>query len=364
MTQTVIPWGDKRAIKKWSADLAVDMLDKSYFNDKFIGRNTNSVIEEKTDLQSGAGDRVQFDLSAPLAGNPIAGDNRVRGSGDQLKFYSDEIIIDQVRKEVSAGGRMTRKRTLHDLRKVAKDRLSDYWAKWMDEVIFMYLAGARGINEDFIDDDMTFAGHADNPLRAPDDQHHMFGGDATSKATIVAADTMDRATIERVSTKARMLKAKDPKTSNMQPVKLGSQEHYVMVMTPFQEHDLRMSVGDASWNQARAAAAGAEGKNDPIFKGGLGLINNVVLHSHSSVIRFDDYGAGANINAARALFMGRQAGCMAVGMSGGRFSWHEEMEDRDNEPVVTCGTIIGISKTRFNNRDFGVMAVDTAETQL
>ena len=110
------------------------------------------------------------------------------------------------------------------------------------------------------------------------------------------------------------------------------------------------------------AAAGAEGKANPIFRGGLGMINNVVLHSHESAIRFKDYGAGSNVSAGRALFMGRQAAVIAYGNGGGgmRFNWKEETDDYGNEPTVAAGTIIGITKTRFNNRDFGVVSIDTA----
>lgn len=361
MSQTVIPWGDPKAVKKWSANLAVDMLDKSYFNTKFIGKGANNIIEEKKDLEADPSDRVSFDLSVQLRKAPTTGDKRVKGNGENLKFFTDEIIIDQARHEVSAGGRMTRKRTVHDLRQVARDRLGDYWSKWQDELFFIYLSGARGINEDFIED-TGYAGHATNPLRAPDAQHILYGGDATSKASLVAADVMTRNVIERAVTRARMMRAKDPATANMVPVKTGSEEHYVTVMSPYQEHDMRNAAG-SEWLDIQKAAAGADGKKNKIFIGGMGMINNVVLHCHPSAIRFDDYGAGSDVEASRALFMGRQAGVYACGMKNGRFDWSEEMEDRGNEPVVTAGTIIGVSKTRFNNRDFGVMAIDTAATE-
>ena len=90
------------------------------------------------------------------------------------------------------------------------------------------------------------------------------------------------------------------------------------------------------------------------------MINNVVLHSHESVIRFGDYGGGA-VKAARALFMGRQAGAVAYGSTNGmRFEWTEEKKDHGNERTVAAGLIIGVKKTRFNGSDFGIMSLDTA----
>lgn len=359
MGQTVIPFGDPKAQKKWSGQLFVETTKKSYF-ERFIGTSENSVIQRKTDLESDAGDRISFDLSVQLRGAPTSGDDRLKGKEEALKFYTDEVIIDQLRKSVSAGGKMTRKRTAHDLRQVAKDRLSDYWAQYIDELNFIYLSGARGINEDFLQDP-NYTGHAGNPLRQPDAQHLLFGGDATSKATLTADDKMSRELIERAANKARMMRARDPKTANLLPVSVNGEKHYVMLMSPDQEYDLRTEQSASGWLEIQKAAAAAEGKANPIFKGGLGMINNIVLHSHESVIRFNDYGAGQNVYAARALFLGKQAGVIAYGTAGGlRFTWKEEVDDFGNEPVVAAGTILGVSKTRFNGRDFGVVSIDTA----
>lgn len=359
MSQTVIPFGDPKAQKKWSGKLFLETIAQSYW-ERFVGENDNNIIQRKTELESDAGDRISFDLSIQLRGAPVRGDNRAKGTEESLKFYTDEVIIDQIRHPVSAGGKMTRKRTAHDLRRIAKDRLAEYWSQYIDELYFIYMSGARGINEDYIEP-TSFAGHAGNAIQAPDAFHIIYGGDATSKATIDATDTMSRLLIERATVKAKMMRATDPKTANMVPVTVEGGKHYVVVMSPYQEYDLRNEVGERGWLEVSKAAAGAEGRKSPIFRGGSGMINDTVLHKHSSAVRFSDYGAGGNVAAARALFMGRQAGVVAFGTAGGlRFTWKEEMDDYGNEPSVVAGTIIGVKKTRFNGRDFGVMALDTA----
>lgn len=358
MSRTVVPFGDPKAVKKWSASLFVDVTKTSYFERKFVGKDENSVIQRKTELETGPGDRISYDLSMELRGRPTYGDKRLKGKEENLKFYTDEVAIDQVRKSVSAGGRMTRKRNAHDLRRTAKQRLTEYWSRFIDEMLFIYLSGARGINEDFIEA-LDWSGHANNPIQAPDAGHTLYGGDAVSKSTITSDDTMSRDVVEKAVTKARMLHATDPDSASMPAITINGEGHYCMVMSPFQEHDLRTS-DSAGWLDVQKAAAGAEGRNNPIFKGGLGMINNCVLHSHVSVIRFNDYGTGGNLPAARALFMGRQAAVIAYGSGNGlRFSWKEEVEDYGNEPVVASGTILGVKKSRFNDRDFGVIAVDT-----
>lgn len=359
MATTVVAFGDPKAVKKWSANLAVDTRKKSYFENRFIGTDDNSVIQRKTELDSDAGDRIVFDLCIQMRKKPTYGDARLEGKEESLKFYQDEVCIDQVRHAASGGGKMTRKRTVHDLRTIARGRLGDYFARFTDEIFFMYLSGARGINQDFIEG-TDYQGFASNPIQAPDSEHILFGGVATSKASMTPADTMTRVMIERALNKAEMMQARNPETANMVPVSIESSEAYVVLMSPDQEYDLRVS-DEKGWLEIQKAATGAEGKNNPIFKGGLGMIGGAVLHKHRNAIRFNDYGAGSNVSAARALLLARQAGVVAYGTTGGlRYSWKEETKDYENEPTVASGFIGGVKKTRFAGKDFGVIALDTA----
>jgi N4-gp56 family major capsid protein len=135
-------------------------------------------------------------------------------------------------------------------------------------------------------------------------------------------------------------------------------------MSPYQEHQLRTASG-SEWVDFQKAAAAAEGKANPLFRGNLGMIKNVVLHSHENVVRFSTWGSGVNLPGARALFLGRQAGVIAFGDSSGMsFQWHEEQKDYKSKVNIAAGTIFGVKKTRFNSKDFGVIAVDTYAAQV
>lgn len=59
----------------------------------------------------------------------------MEGNEEDLKFYTDSLYIDQARGGVNTGGRMTRKRTIHDLRKVARARQSEWWARVFDQLV-------------------------------------------------------------------------------------------------------------------------------------------------------------------------------------------------------------------------------------
>lgn len=367
--KTIVGVGDPKAIKRYSAFLAVDIGRKSYFNKKFmgVGEEAQTPIQTLPHLESDSGDNISYDLVMQLKMRPIQGDATLRGKEEDLKFYTDSLYIDQLRGGVNTGGKMSRKRTVHDMRKIARVRQSEWWARLFDETLFMYLSGARGINDDFIEG-TTFAGYAGNSFVAPDSYHIMYGGDATGKDDLDAADKLDLTLIDRAKTRAQTIGGGTSGLPSLQPCEIDGEPHYCLVMHPWSAYDLRTNAKTGQWIDIQKAAAGAEGRNNPMFKGGLGMYNNIILHEHKAVIRFSDYGASnpAVIAASRALFMGRQAAVVAFGSPGTglRFGWHEEMEDRGNQVVITTSSIFGVKKTAFTidgtSRDFGVMALDVA----
>lgn len=283
----------------------------------------------------------------------------------KLKFYTDSVTIDQMRGGVNTGGRMSRKRTIRDLRKIARARQSEWWARVFDELFFMYLSGSRGVDTAGVYP-VGYAGFANNPLVAPDAAHILWGGDATSKASLDATDVFDLRLIDRAVTRADSMGGGSSQIPMMEPIMINGEEHYVMVIHPFHEHALRTNTSTGQWFDIQKAAAAAEARNNPIFKGGMGMYRNTVIHRHRAVTRFNDYGAGGNVAAARALFMGRQAAVCAFGSPGTglRFDWNEETRDNGNVAVITTSTICGIKKTAFTingvSRDFGLISCDVA----
>lgn len=375
MAQTIVGLNDPKAVKKFSAFLAVDVGRKSYFNKKFMGKGieAQTPIQMLTSLESDSGEQISYDLVMQLRMQPVEGDNTLEGKEEDLKFYTDQVYIDQARGGVNTGGRMTRKRTIHDLRKVARARQSEWWARIFDELFFLYLSG--GFRDsgsgaaDFDNADYTYpsgyAGFANNPFVAPDAVHRAYGGDATSFGTLDANDKLSLSDLDKLVAKASTLGGGTAGIPALEPLSIDGEEHYVLVMHPWQEYDVRTNSSTGQWLDIQKAAAGAEGRNNPIFKGALGMYNGVVMHKHRSVLRRTDGGAGA-VSVARALFMGRQAGVCAFGSPGTglRFDWAEESRDNGNQAVITTSSIFGVKKTAFTiegtSRDFGLVALDTA----
>lgn len=367
MARTIVGVNDAKAVKRWAGLLAYDVSQKSYFNQRFMGRGAEAEvpIQILTDLETDAGEQITYDLLAELKMAPVEGEDVLEGKEEAQKFYTDQIYIDQARAGVNTGGRMTRKRTLHNLREKAKRQQSSWWGRLMDELLFIYLSGNRGINTNFLLP-LGYAGRANNALTAPTTNHVLYGNDATAFNNIDSNDKFDLRLIDRAKTKADAQGGGATGIPVLQPCKIDGNETFVCVMHTFQEDDLRSNTNTGQWLDIQKAAAGAEGRNNPLFKGSLGMYRGCILHSHRNVIRFNNAGAGANVEAARGLFMGSQAAVVAFGSPGTnlRYDWHEETRDNGDKVVISTSSIFGIKKVTWNmdgtNNDFGAFALDTA----
>jgi N4-gp56 family major capsid protein len=230
----------------------------------------------------------------------------------------------------------------------------------------MYLSGARGVNTDFVYP-TTYTGFANNSMTSPDSNHIVYGGVATNKASMTSTDKMSTLPIDKAVAYAEMMGGGGPAYSavpQVQKVEIDGDECYLVVMNPYQKFDLRRNTTTNDWADIQKALAALMGKNSEFIKGGMGMWNGCVLHSHASCIQFSDYGSGA-VAAVRALFCGVQSAVIAFGSPGQdlRFGWHEEERDNGNEVVISTHSICGIKKVTFNGNDFGVSAIDTAATK-
>jgi len=362
MAQTIIGLNDAKAVKRYSGNLAVDVGRKGYWTNKFMasGEVPTRPLWRLTDLEADSGEQITYDLSMQLKMKPVQGDDPIKGKAEKLNFYTDNIYIDQLRGGADCGGRMTRKRTLHDLRKIAKARSIDWWARVFDETIFMYLSGARGVNSDFIED-TTFTGYANNSFTAPDTTHLIYGGTATSKATIANTDKFSLDAIDRCVARAELMGGGVQGVPQIQPAEIEGEKRFLCLINPTQAYNLRTGTDANGWADIQKALATALGNKSNFITGAMGIHNDVVIHKHQNLIQFSDYGATGDLPAARALFCGIQAGVIAFGSPGKdlRFGWREEEEDAGNRIEIYTNTMVGVKKVSFNGLDFGVMAIDT-----
>lgn len=366
--RTVIGVNDPQAVKKWSTALGAAVNKASYFARNMMGMGTDRrlPIQRMDELQSDAGDEVTFDLLMPMNMEPVVGDETLDGKEQPLKYYTDKMRIDQVRGGADLGSRMMRKRTLRELRKDAHRVQTDWWKRLYDELFFIYLSGTRGTATGYIWPTAS-AFFSVNALSAPDSMHQMYGGAATSKATIAATDNFDLRLIDKAVAKAETMGGDGSDEISMLACEIEGGEHYVALMHTFQFDSMKSNTSTGQWLDIQKAATAAQGQKNPIFAGSEGMYHDVILHKHRNVVGFADYGAGTNLPARRALFLGAQAAAIAFGSPGTglRFDWTEEVKDHGNSIKIGTNSIFGVKKVTYKSkdlavqRDFGVIAMDT-----
>jgi len=368
-----IPFGSPLAKKHFGGAMFSSTIAKSWVMKNLIenanrvdkgAQMANAPIVVLNDLTKSEGDTVGYDLYMQITGRATFGDDNLEGNLESLDAYSDEITINQVRKGVDVGGRMTNKKTVNDQRAIAQQKLTEWFAQFVDQTVFTNLAGKRGINPFVLAKNVDYAVKDTHSFEDYDADHIVYGGAATSKESLTAADKMTLGLIDKLIVKATTEGGDADKKVRLTPLDKNGEDAFIMLLHPYQEHDLRADAGTAGWLEIQKAAAGADGQKSPIFKQNLGEYRGVHFKKHKHVVLDDTYGAAGNVQTARAAFMGRQALVMAFGNASSanlRADWTEKKTDVDDNKCAISGRMMfNAKRPRFNGQDVNSYAVDTA----
>lgn len=375
MARTQILPTDPNKRRAWAAKVAQDSIKEMYFARLIGEEGTPSAIIRKVDTEAGVksgssggnGDEVTTAMVAKLRGEPITEGKKLAGNEFKLQHASHTMRINEFRHGVNVGARIEQTRVGFNLKKQGRERLTDYVKELYEEVLVMALSGARGTGDEIQHFGLNYAGYP-NALRAPDTAHLFVGTNGTaSKASLVAGDKMNLGTINKLRTKSKkMLGGQPDKAVKMTPIVKGGKKLFALAALPEVVQDIRDDVGAAGWFEAQKALTASIGKESEIFKGGAGMFNGTLVDEMETGVKFNDYGAGANIPAARSLFLGASAGAVAHGTKGMadglEVKLDEDTEDRGHDNILFFEMIFGADKCQYNGMDYGVISTDTAFT--
>lgn len=368
-----IPFGSPLAKKHFGGAMFTSTIAKSWFMKNMIenanrtdkgAEMANAPVVVLNDLTKNEGDTISYDLYLQMNGRPTFGDDILEGNLESLEAFSDEITINQVRHGVDIGGRMSNKRTVNDQRSTARAKLTEWFAQFVDQMLFTNLAGRRGINEFLIPKNVNYAVRDTHEFQDYDEDHIIYGGSATSKATLTANDKLTLGLLDIIYVKASTEGGDADKTVRLSPLDKNGDDAWIGLFHPYQIHDLRTDAGTNGWLDIQKAAAGSDGQNSPIFKNKLGDYRGIMLRQHKHVSLDNTYGAGSNIQSARGALMGRQALVMAFGNASSanlRADWTEKDIDVDNNKKAISGRMmLNAKRPRFGGKDVNSYAIDTA----
>ncbi len=349
MANTSYGLNHANTVKLWSKKLFHEAL-KATWAYKFMGKDSNSVIQITTDLQKSAGDRVRNILRMLLSGDGVQGDGTLEGNEESLTTYSDDIIVDQLRHAVRSGGKMSEQRIPFSVREESRLGLQDWWSERFDTWFFNQIAGNTA------ETDTRYTGN--QAVTAPDAAHiNRVGGGADDNA-VSASGATAIATLTQIDLMVETAKLANPQ---VRPIKLKGEEKWVMFFHPYQIYDIRTNANTGQWLDIQKAAVQGHGKYDsPIYNGAMGEYNGVVIHESTRVPQGNTSDA-YNTATRRSIFCGAQAVCLAYGKghSANKYSWVEELFDYKNQLGVSAGCIGGMKKSIFNGLDFATIVNTT-----
>lgn len=314
--------------ESWAKRWWIEAKTESYFYGYgFIGPSEiNDIIVEFPDLREKPGYQHTYGQIRELGNAGIQGDADMEGNEEAPTTYDDQITIDLWRNAIRTKGKLSEQyKSDQDTRKWATELLKRWMAEKIDQDIF----DAIGTS----------------PTKV------LYGGDATTTATIEAGDYFVLALIAKAVAYSRKA------TPKIIGPKVGMRKtNGVVVISPDQNYDLEQR--DAEWAQAQREAM-KPGMDNPIFTGAEGMKNKCPIHTHERVAITTTWGAGVNLNGAEALFMGVGSGAIAYFLEK---VWEEKTFDYGNKVGFCIGAGYGVSKTVFNSLDNAVIMIRTSRT--
>lgn len=326
-TDTEVLTGSALTVKAWSDEIWLELPEQIFFA-KYMQEDMNAIIEVKKELDGKPGDLINFYLQRQLSGAGVTGDSALEGSEEEMQFYADDVTLDQFRNAVRLKGRLSERRTAFNQRRTAKQALKDWLANKIDSDIFTALS------------------------TSPSTGRTVYGGLASSTATLAAGDLMNLALLSKAKTIARKA------TPQIFPVKVEGGDYFLFVCAPDVLYNIK--INDPTWSQAQREAKD-RGKDNDLFTGAEGIWDGVVIRSCTRVALTTTWGAGGNVTGAENLLLGRQAGCFAWGE---KPQWVEQSFDYANKIGFAIGAIYAVTKAVFNSVDNGAITVRVARTSI
>lgn len=354
MSTTTFGVNDALAVKTWSKMLTAAMRE-SLDIAPLMGDDENSIIQVKSEVKKGAGDKVTFGLRARMTGDGKTEGETAEGNGESLSIYSDSVVINELGHVAASRSENTidAQRVPFDLRRECKDALAEWWADRLSASFFNQVCGNT------VQTNTKYTGL--QATVAPSSGRRIYAGSATADEGLTSADVF---TLDLIDQAVEMAKV----GSNMvRPLRIGGQPKYVMYLHPYQVTSLRTNSASGQWMDIQKAALSADASSrNPIYTGALGEYNGVILRTSQDIpLGCNSSTATTAVsNTRRAVLLGAQSAVCGFGQSNssGKYRWNEELLDHKRKLEVSAWSIFGMKKTRFNSADFGTVVVSTYAT--
>ena len=363
MATTDFAIGDALAVKLWSRTLSLQSLDATDIK-PLIGDDENSIVQMKAELSKGPGDKITYGLQIQLQGAGFTENELAEGNGESLAIYSDSLTINELGHVVGVKSENTidAQRVPFDLRAQARMGLRDWYAKRWSVSFFNQVCGNTAQTNTKFTGLQAAIAPSSNGNRIIRQSSLTDDGSLTSNDTFTL-DLVDKAREQAIS--PPLDSNGNPTVPRIRPVMVNGEEVYVMYLHDYQVTSLRTNTGSGQWLDITKAAYTGEREKSPIFRGGLGMYNNVVLRRAIDVPQGISNAGVQQTSTRRAVLLGAQAAMIGFGQKNApaKLRWNEELFDHKRRLEVSAWSIWGLKKTVFSNpvgaTDFATVVVST-----
>lgn len=361
MSGLVYNLGDPEVVNVWEKTLEREIRARDPLLDPdsgLAGGGADSLIQQKDDLREGPGSFVRTKLRYQLEGRGRAGDEVLKGHGEDYKTSTFDIYVNTLRHAFSISSPIVQQWITEDAMDEGRDGLADWFAKRFGIVAH---AHAGGIN--IITDDAYRLHNTINALNS----NYIIRPNGKSAGNLTSSDTFD---VDLINDVARFVKLVRPK---IRPAMTKYGPRYCVFLSPEQVWSLRES-GSLWFAKMIAAAQGGRIDDNGVWTKALGEDQGFLffesdlvppgLNSGGTAIQQNTRRAW--VGGAQALFMAFGRGWkVAPGYSLNRFQWTRESEDFNHQHDLAVTTIAGMARPRYTRpsegsaREHGVVVIET-----
>ena len=380
MSGNLTDFGSLTANKKklYAASVILAGRDRSFFMGEkgWLGKGLTDaskpihLVDKLTKVEGGT--KCIMPMVLDIQSDGVVNDNQLEGNETPIETDALEIEVSQIREGIKSKGKLSEQETVIQFRATAKEQLGNWKAQKVDELCFLTMSGVAFTNK--LDGTTRSASSQLPQLRFAGDvsastaKRVVYGGTATSTATLTASDTMSWTLLVKAKTLAKI--------KNVKPIRNGNKEYYIVVMSPEQGGDLK---NDSNYRES-LQRAGNRGDKNKLFTGAFADVDGLILYEHNRTYSTrgaasgSQWGSAGTVHGAQALLIGAQAIAYA---HIGDDDWAEsDNTDYGNRQGVAYGCIIGLRKAIFKSiydldsagaptsQDFSIISIYTAQTPV
>lgn len=283
------------------------------------------------DLSTDKGDKVTIDAFDVVGGKPIMGDRNAEGRGQKLSSSSFECKIDLATFNVDAGGKMSRQRTRHDLRRIAKAELAAYFPRFVWQRALVHTAGARGSQSGTswdvpLSTDADYADIMVNTVKAPTYNRHLVVNAGSLTRGGLQLASMATTDVWKLSVLDDLAFFLDSQETRLPPPRItGDKQAYdspikgILMLPPGSYNSLLTDISSSTSNlrayQAAATERAKHAGDHPIFMGEVGIWRGICVKKIDYSILFNASDSYQYITVANRLTETETAGTVSAALS-------------------------------------------------